>query len=358
MTSWKFYLSPSEAEEAMYQTCAKAKVSIDFEQYIFENDSLGRKFLELFMQKAAAGVHVRLLCDAVGSNSLYSSAALTDVRRSGVRVEFFNRIRPYWRWVHRILEKFLRTHRKLLIVDGRYGLIGGVGIRANKLERRDTHVRVTGPVVAEIASAFDRMWRMAARGKRLFKFYKPIMMADGFTLLTNSPRFHQRFTYHALVKMFRSARKYIYLTTPYFVPDGRLFRALKGAARRGVDVRLIVPNSPDWKMVRFANSSYYARALRAGIRIFEYGPEFIHAKTSVVDDSWACVGSSNLDSLSLLLNYEADLSGTNKDFVAELKLQFLRDLDETKEVIRRVWRRRSFAHKLLEFLVLPLHRIL
>lgn len=355
MTTWKFYLTPDDAKQAMYQACEEAKISIDFEQYIFEDGVWGRKFLELFMKKVESGVRVRLLCDALGSLSLYRSPILAEVKRRGVEVQFFNQI---WPWIYRMFTRFLRTHRKILVVDGKTGLIGGVGVRDYAVERRDTHVRITGPVVTSLAAVFERMWQMTKLGRHIFTFSKPIINNDSFTLLTNSPHRKQRFTYWTLVKMFRTAKKFIYITTPYFVPDWRIFRALKGAARRGVDVQLMVPNSPDWRMVRFANSSFYARALRSGMRIFEYGPDFIHAKTCVIDDAWAYIGSTNIDSLSLLLNYEADIASTDKKFVAELKSHFAGDLIHAKEVYRKVWRRRSFVYKILEFLVLPLHKLM
>lgn len=357
-TTWKFYLTPEEAWEGMYEACEHAKYSIDFEQYIFVDDLVGRRFLDLFIKKAKAGVRVRFLLDAAGSRRIAGTAILDELTAAGVKFQFFNPIYPYWRWVHRLFQKFLRSHRKLLIVDGVYGFAGGVGVRATMAGRRDTHVRLHGPVVDEIAAAFERSWSMTAAGKRIFGFSRPFTTTSEFMLLTNSPKFKQRFTYWTLVRMFRGARKYIYITTPYFVPDWRIFRALKGAARRGVDVRVMVPNSPDWRLVRFGNSSFYSRAMKSGIKIFEFGPEFNHAKTCVIDDSWACVGSTNMDSLSLLFNYEADIASTNKRFIEEMKWQFIEDSKRTTLIEYLAWHHRPFWHKLVEQLVRPLHRFM
>jgi cardiolipin synthase len=353
--SWKFFLTPPEAVQAMYDACSAARVSIDFEQYIIEDNEQGRWFIDVLAQKAAQGVRVRLLCDASGSSSLLGSPTLTAAEKAGVQVRVFNPIKP---WLpHKLLSWFLRDHRKLAVIDGKIGFIGGVNIRMYVNDRRDTHVRIEGPVIEEFQAAFNRIWEKTAIGKRMFAFDRPLVPGV-FTLLTNSPYIHQRFTYWAYVRQIRAAKKYIYITTPYFIPDWRIFRALKGAARRGVDVRIIVPNSPDWKIVRFANTSFYARALRVGIRIMEFGPQFNHAKTCVIDDAWACVGSSNMDSLSLLLNYEADLAGTDSKFVADLKNIFEDDLKQSAEILRRDWRRRPFLHKLLEQLLRPLHRFI
>ncbi len=355
-TRWNFYLSPDAAWEGMYAACEEARFSIDFEQYIFEDDFLGRRFIELLVRKAKAGVRVRLLVDAVGSRSLASSPVLRDTQRAGVRVQFFNPIEPWW--VHKLVSWFLRNHRKLLIVDGSIGFIGGVGIRAQAAGRRDTHVRIEDPVVDEFSSAFEQMWEQTAAGRLLFGFKNPIISDSAFTLLTNSPKFRQRFTYQALLHHIREAKKYVYLTTPYFVPDRRLSRALRGAARRGVEVRLVVPQKSDHAVTDLASRSYFGLALRAGIRIFEYQPGFIHAKTFVIDDSWASVGSSNLDNLSLLFNYEADLASTDLHFIAEVKWQFIEDTKQSVEVVRSEWGRRSVGQKMREFLTWPIHRFL
>ena len=355
-TAWKFYLSPEQTWEGMYQACERARYSIDFEQYIFVDDFLGRRFIELLSEKARHGVRVRLLCDMVGSYSLYRSAALAQLRQSGVHVQFFNPIKPWW--IHELFDWFLRTHRKLLVVDGEYGFIGGVGIHATMRNRRDTHVRLRGPVVDEMASAFETLWKMNEGHHRFIRFARPLTDSSDFTLLTNSPRFRQRFTYWALVRRFRAAKKTIYITTPYFVPDGRVFRALKGAARRGVDVRILLPANPDWRLAYRANRSFYGRALKAGVRFFEYGPDFIHSKTTVVDGAWACIGSSNIDSLSLLFNYEADVASSDKEFVAELTWHFIEDSKSAREIPRATWRLRPVWEKVIEQLVRPLHRFM
>jgi cardiolipin synthase len=355
-TSWKFYLSPDTVWEGMTQACEQARFSIDCEQYIFEDDFLGKRFLELFAEKARKGIRVRLLVDAVGSSGLSGSKELVKAVNAGVKVQFFNPIRPWW--VHQLLDRFLRTHRKLLIIDGEVGFIGGTGIRADASGRRDTNVRICGPVVDEFIAAFEQMWVKTLANKHIFGFKKPFVQDSDFALLTNSPYFRQRFTYWALVERIRAAKKYIYLTTPYFVPDRRLSRALRGAARRGVEVRLVVPNKSDFKITDLATRSYFGLALRAGVRIFKYQPSFIHAKTFVIDDVWASVGSSNLDSLSLMFNYEADLASTDNKFIEEIKWHFIEDSKQCREVLLREWRKRSIWQRLGELLTMPIHRLL
>lgn len=352
-TTWKFYLSPQEAWEGMYKACETAKESIDFEQYIFEDDQLGRRFLELLLRKSKDGVRVRLLADAVGSHSLFVSPILEALQEGGVQVQFFNPIEPWW--VHRLFSRFLRNHRKILVVDTLYGFIGGVGLRENMKNWRDTHLKISGKVVAAMQQAFNRMWEMNKMNKRSFGFVQPEEGNGQFMLLTNSPRRHQRFTYQTLLRQIRGASRYIYLTTPYFIPAPKLFKALQAAARRGVDVRILLPEHSDSHVADVAFHSYFTLALNAGIKIFEYQSGFIHAKTFVVDDEWASVGSSNLDNMSLLLNYEADVASTDTKFVEEVKEQFLDDSKEAHQVVRREWLDRPIADKLLELLTWPLH---
>lgn len=346
--------------------CNDAQVSIDMEQYIFEHDAIGMRFMHLLEEKVKAGVRVRLLCDAAGSSNLFNSVHAAHLLASGMEVLFFNPIKP-WR-INNYSSWFFRDHRKSLIIDSHIGYIGGVGIHQRMHNWRDTQVRIAGPIVHEFNYVFEQMWNRTKEGK-FFRFGKPFFNADitttkpqsltrHFYFLTNSPRFHQRFVYHSLIDAIRSARKYIYLTTPYFVPDLRLVRVLRLAARRGVDVRLIVPDASDHSIVDLATQSYFWIMLKARVKIYLYHDHVLHAKTVVIDDDWASVGSANLDSLSLLLNYEANLVGTNRAFVTELKGHFLSDLQMSREVVFSAWKRRPLIRKLLEAITWPIHKFL
>jgi len=363
---WKIFAYAHEAWESMLDDCRGATASIDLEQYIFEHDAIGKRFADTLEQKAGEGVRVRLLCDMAGSYNFFNSTYAKRLIANGVEVLFFNPIKP-WR-INNYSSWFFRDHRKVLVIDSRIGHIGGVGIHQRMQGWRDTHVRIEGSVVRELGDVFEQMWVRAHEGKK-FKLDSAFRRADDvqlrrsgfarhFYFLTNSPRFHRRFIYHSLLDTIRNSRKRIYLTTPYFVPDLRLVRALRFAARRGVDVRLIVSMASDLPFVDIATRSYFWIMLKAGVRIYLYRDHVLHAKVSITDDDWVSVGSANLDNLSLLLNYEANLVSTDRSFVQRMIDQFNKDLERSSEVFFDAWKRRSWIQKVLEVIMWPIHKFL
>ncbi len=355
-TSWKFFLKSSDAWEAMLADIAGAKICIDIEQYIVGVDATGDMFFELLKRKSKEGVAVRLLCDGAGSFGLLHSVAERELVKCGVKIKFFNSIKP-WR-IHNFSSWFLRDHRKLLLVDKKIGHTGGVGIEKRMENWRDTHARIEGDVVADMQSAYDKMWESTPRHK-FFRFKKRVIPGADFSFSTNAPRFGGRFIYHDILRAIKSAKNYIYFTSPYFVPSLRLFASLIRATRRGVDVRLLLPASSDVKIADIAAGAYFLLAMKAGIKIYLYdNGRTLHAKTAVVDDSWGTVGSANMDNLSMLLNYEGNIVSTNKIFVGEIKAQFLDDLRSAKELSREEWTKRPFFRKVLEFITWPIHQIL
>lgn len=349
-TSWKFFLSSKEAWEEMYAECEKAKQSIDLEQFIFLNDEISNKFADLFVKKAGEGVKIRVLLDAAGSYPVFISSIPRRFKKAGIELRFFNPISP-WRiirlpiWLH-------RDHRKLLLVDGVVAFTGGVGIGDSMASWRDTQVKVTGPVVSDLEQAFHFMWWTAAKD-RFVRVREPRQTEDGFTVLSNAPHFRQRFIHRTLIDVIRSAEKYIYLTTPYFVPDKKFFRVLRLAAKRKVDVRILVPYRSDHPYVDLAANYYFRKALKAGIKIHWYMPEMLHAKTVVVDDNWASVGSSNIDNLSSLFNYELNLISVDMSFVEYVRDHFMKDLQRSHEVTKDEWNMRPWTQKMLEALCAP-----
>lgn len=337
----------------MLADCEAAKETIDLEQYLFLNDAIGRRFADVLMRKAREGVRVRVLLDSGGSFGVYMSSLPEEMQKAGVQVRFFNPISP-WR-VHNILSWYFRDHRKIIVVDGKVGHVGGVCIAEIMADWRDTHLRIEEPVVEEMAEAFERIWsHVTLGGKRSFP--KPMSRSRDFSFLTNSPRLRERFIYRALIDAIRRAESHIYLTSPYFIPDPKFFRVLRRASRRGVDVRLLVSGPSDHPFVDIASHSYYERAFRAGIRIFRYEGRRLHAKTAAVDGRWATVGTTNLDNLSLLFNYEGNIVTTNPEMVSEISEQFAEDLEHSHEVLLREWRRRPMLQKFLEKVMWPFHR--
>jgi cardiolipin synthase len=351
----QFYTKTSDAWVAMLEDIAAAKISIDIEQYIFSIDSIGLQFLDLFQQKVKEGVKIRILCDAVGSWSLYRSTWPERLRDAGIEIKFFNPIRP-WR-VDLFTSNFFRDHRKLLIIDGTIGHIGGVGIQDNMSEWRDTHMRMIGPIVDDMVISYNAIWTRL--GKKFFRHLKHHhVFLKKYNLLTNSPRIRHKHIYQALIANIRNARTYIYLTTPYFIPEIRFYRVLRLAAKRGVDVRLLVPQISDHLFVNHARESYFSLALKSGIRIFVYQPVMLHTKSAAIDDIWATTGSFNLDSLSFYFNHEANISSADPEFITTIKDHFFKDLTQCKEITYEEWVKRPLRKKILELLTWPFHAIM
>lgn len=355
-TEQYFYLHGQETWDAMLTALKNATVSIDLEQYIFANDVIGQKFLEVIRERRAAGVKVRILVDTVGSWFLYNSFMPRTLRGEGIEVRFFNPISP-WR-IGSIFSWFFRDHRKLLIVDNVLAFTGGIGIRDDMASWRDTNVAVSGPIVAEMKHAFEEMWQQTQNKDLMSRIKNARRYVRGFHFLTNAPYWKKRFLYQNIIDAVRNARSSVCLTTPYFIPDRRLRRVLRLARRRGVDVRVLVPKITNRALVGYAGHSYYEKLFKSGVRIFQYTGEFLHAKTAVVDDEWATVGSFNLDSLSFLYNYEANIVSTEKSVVDILRDHFFADLKNAEEINPREWHNRAFSEKVWERLILPLRRFL
>ncbi len=347
--TWRLFRTSGAAWEAMYEDCRRARRSIDFEQYIMADDEVGRRFVNLFRRKARQGVRVRVLLDMFGSLGLYRSLRLpagdnADGHEPAVR--FYNPVRP-WR-IARAFSWSRRDHRKIVVIDSEVGYTGGVCFEARMHAWRDTTVRVHGPVAREMGCAFDRLWR-GEEGRRA----GPDGGGgggggpdgggpdggDSFRFVTNAPHPHRNHVYRELLGRLRAAKAYAYLTTPYFVPNPALFRAMLRAARRGVDVRLLLPENNDVPLIMRVSESYYGRLLRAGARLFLFQGEVLHTKAAVIDDGWATLGSTNLDYLSFFGNHEANLVATEPRFVADMRRDFLADLAGACEVTPEEWYR-------------------
>jgi len=352
---WKLYSNSHDAWESMYADCAEAKKTIDCEMYIFADDNIGQRFLDLFKKKSQEGVHVRLLLDMVGSYPLYISRLPEELQRSGIEVLFFNPVSP-WR-ITNFTSNFFRTHKKLMVIDNGIVHTGGVNIRDDMKNWKDSNVRLQGELAEEASFIFARMWRIVEEGKFL-PFRRSSVYVKNFSFRTNSPHFRQRFIYNELVDVIRNAQKYVYLTTPYFVPDIRLLRVLRLAAKRGVDVRILLPRTSNYYSLDLAAQSYFTLLLKAGVKIFRYDNLMLHSKTAVVDRAWASVGSFNLDSLSLLFNYELNVVSNSEDFAFELQETFLTDLQSAEQVVAEKWYKRSFVRKFLEGVTWPIHKFM
>ncbi len=340
-----------EALGAMYVDIEKAKRSVDLEVFIFDIDEQGELFAKLLADKAKSGLKVRLIVDYAGRPSFVGSTIEKRMREAGVEVAIWNPI-SLWR-ISNFTSWYFRDHRKMLIIDGKVGYTGGVNIRGASYFRRDTQVRITGQVLEQISLAFARMWQNYEEGQ--FSPFGKAPEEDGFYFLTNSPHRRERHILREVMSKVRRAKTRAYLTAPYFVPSLRFFRRILSAARRGVDVRVIVPGLSDRRIADLAAQSYFTIMLKAGVRVYRYNKPYLHAKTIVIDDTWSMVGSFNLDNLSFLYNYEASLISTRADFAYELAGHFEQDLLNCQEILHDIWIKRPFASKVAEALTWPFH---
>ena len=338
---------------SMLAAIRAAKKTINLEFYIYWDGEVGRTFAEALAERARAGVKINVILDAVGSAPM-SHELILFLQRNGVSIEWYHPLRWY------TLSRFNhRTHRKTLIIDGEIGFSGGFGIADEWLgdadakdHWRETVVRVEGPAVTQMQFAFMDNW-VKSRGELLTGLdYFPQIgpRADVLAqVLKSSPSEGSSAVKLLYIVSIVSATTSIYISNAYFVPDRDTMRALEGAVRRGVDVRVIVPGEIiDVPIVRQASRWQYERLLRRGIRLFEYQPTMMHAKTMVVDGIWSTIGSSNFDDRSFRLNDEVNVNIYDEGIAAQMEQMFYEDLARSEEVTSRRWLKRPLFDKVKE----------
>ncbi|MDP3962718.1 MAG: phospholipase D-like domain-containing protein [bacterium] len=352
-TSWKTYTANPKAWKAMLQACENAEESIDLEQFIFMADEIGNKFIEVCTRKAREGVKVRFLWDAAGSFTFFGSSMVEDLKNKGIELVFFKTLFPGFFTIHDYRSWYFRNHRRTLVIDGKTGFTGSICISKEMKEWRDTHVKIEGPVVEDMKKAFERMLDRA-HGKRVPRRI-PEKRSGGvdheFEYITNTPMGRNRRLYNRIVEALRNADKYIYITTPYFVPTHRIARILRQAAHHGVDVKIIIPEKSDYPIVDLGARTFFHSLLWSGVKIYLYKGKMMHSKTVVVDDKWASVGTLNIDHISLLYNFEANLVTKNRHFAEELSSHFAHDLQSSQEITYEEWKNISFVKKIVLFFV-------
>ncbi len=348
-TNWKLYYANKEAWYEMLHDCANAKKSIVLEQFIFVNDEFGQKLINVCAERAAIGVNVKFLWDAAGSFTFFGTNIAEDLKKKGIELVFWRTLIPSYFTVPNFRSWYLRNHRRTLVIDEKIGYTGSLCVNNKMKSWRDTNVRVEGEIAEEMSNAFDRMWHRANKMKNL----PPRIHVDDteFRYVTNYPAPGKRHVYSDLIEAIRNARHYIYITTPYFVPTHKLAHTLKKAAERGVDVRIIIPEKSDYYAVDLGARAFFYTLLESGVRIFLFTGNMIHSKSTVIDGNWATIGSMNLDSVSLLYNFEANIVTSNTALAEELSAYFVRDIQESQEVIFFDWKNRFFIEKIPEILI-------
>ncbi len=340
---------------AMLEAIRNAKDSVNFEVYIFEPDEVGRRFMEAFKERARAGIEVRLLLDGFGGIKM-TKRYRDELQEAGVLV---SRFRPVG--LRNLVRFYRRTHRRAIVIDGRIGFTGGAAVSrkwkgnvGNPHEWRDSMTQVTGPMVAGIQSAFATNWVYCTgeviAGPRFFPTVERGPGPSGLSVVSSPSDALQPIRLLFWVS-YINARQRLWICNSYFIPDARLRGAVIDRARGGVDVRVLVPgNHTDAVPVQWAGRSYYEELLSAGVRIFEYQPAMMHAKTAVVDGAWSVVGSANLDERSMELNEENVLGIADREFAGRVEQGFAEDLTRSREILLPQWRQRSIFRRGMEAL--------
>ncbi|MEP7371479.1 MAG: cardiolipin synthase [Nitrosospira sp.] len=347
-------LNGDEIFPAMLKAIRSAEKTITFETFIYWSGNIGKEFADTLSDKARQGVRIHILLDWVGSQKMEESY-IQEMRDAGVEVEKYHR--PTWRTWRRLNN---RTHRKILVVDGRIGFTGGVGIadewngHAQGPDNwRDTHYRIEGPVVAQLQAAFTDNWTKVKGNVLHSGEYFP-------ELKENGPHFAQVFkssteggaeSMHLMYLLsIAAAQESIHLSMAYFVPDVLARDAIVAALKRGVTIQIILPGRYiDQTLVRSASRGTWGSLLEAGAEIFEFQPTMFHCKVLIVDKQWVSVGSTNFDNRSFKLNDEANLNVYDQQFAQRQLVDFRRDLARARQITFQEWKNRPWKEKAWEY---------
>lgn len=340
--------------EAELQALREARSSINLEAYIFQKGEVTRRFLEVLTERARAGVEVRLVLDWVGSFTSWDSY-FKDLTDAGGRVAWYHPLE--WKTVARFNN---RTHREIIVIDGRVAFVGGAGFadhwlipRKHHPRWRDTMFRVEGDAVSSLQGTFSENWLEASgeilSGGDFFPLCEATSRASAL-VVNSSPSVgrstHARMLYQTLLA---SARKSVLITTPYFLPDRSARHEMVRALGRGVEVEIITPGPKTDHTITYRTSRrLYGDLLKAGAKIYEYQASMMHAKTLVVDGVWSVVGSTNFDNRSFGLNDEVNLAVYDPELAGRIAKDFARDRAEARAVTHGEWRRRAVAERLHE----------
>jgi cardiolipin synthase len=347
---------------AMLEAIRGATRSVNLECYIFHAGRIAEQFIDALTERARNGVNVTIVVDAIGSLTLWGKP-VKRLRAAGCRIQSYQAVR--WYSLYRINN---RTHRELLIVDGKTAFVGGAGVAdwwafpRGKRSRpwRDTMARVEGPVVAALQGVAAENWLECCGEILTGPDFFPDLTPEGETtafVVKSSPSDRATASRVAFQLLIEGTDQALRIATPYFLPDRALRRALVAMAGRGVEISVIVPGrATDQHWVRLASRRMWGELLRAGVRIFEYRPAMIHAKVMIVDDLWCVLGTTNIDNRSFEHNDEVNLAMRDSGVAARLLQDYARDLASSDEITLDRWKKRPLWEKVVEPFVWILER--
>lgn len=338
---------------AMLEAIKLAEKTITFETFIYWSGNIAKEFSNALCERAKAGVKVHIILDWLGSKKI-DQDMIDVMKRSGIFVEHYHPVR--WYNMTRINN---RTHRKILVIDGKIGFTGGVGIAdqwlgnaEDKDHWRDSHFKVEGPVVNQLQAAFMDNWNTTNTHVLHGEEYFPDCEKNGESLaqvFKSSPEEGSSSVRLMYLYSVAHAKKKIQIANAYFVPDSHLRAIFIEAAHKGIEIEVLVPGAHvDTHIARLASRHSWGELLSAGIKIYEYGPTMFHCKYMIVDGLWMSVGSTNMDNRSFRLNDECNLNIIDKKWVGEFTQIFELDKNQSKQVTLEAWKNRSVVNKILE----------
>jgi len=357
----------NETFPAMLKAIRSAQHSITYMQFVYEDGAIAEEFAEAFAERCRAGVPVKLLIDSRGGNKMPKE--IPELwQKAGCDLQWFRRIRLFqfitpWE----LLAYNYRNHRRILVIDGKVGFTGGHGVKETwtgdgrtDQHWRDTDIKTEGPIVQQLQAAFVESWRETTDemlgGDAYFPVLKPV--GKSFAQVVKSSPYggtHQSYLLYLLA--ISAAQKSVFITNPYFVPDDRLKEALIAAAARGVRVVVLGPGQGkiDWTLVYRASRRGFGPLLQGNVEIYEFQGALLHAKTMVVDGTWALVGTTNLDNRSFALNEEINMVAYDRDIASQLEHAFIDDLSYSQKLDYATWAARPWREKVFEVFTIPIN---
>ena len=360
----KTYINGEDKFRDLFNDIRAAKSFIHIEYYIFRYDDLGKALIRELHEKTKDGVEVRLVIDGMGSKRI-TKKIIKEIESYGIKMAiFFPGVLP-----HINTRINYRNHRKIVVIDGKIGYVGGFNVGNEYVNKgkqfkfwRDTHIRVKGEAVNELNKRFILDWDYAAdenMGNMSMYFPNPDVVGNvGMQIVSSGPDHMEEYIKNSYMKIINNAKNYVYIQTPYLVPDSPMMEALKISALSGVDVRIIVPGAPDHFFMEWILSANIGLLIEYGIKIYRYGNGFIHSKTIVADGEVCSIGTANLDIRSFKLNFEVNAFIYNETVAKEQEKIFLDDQLKSKLVTKEEYYKRSRSLKIKESLIRLLAPIL
>ncbi|MDE5901333.1 MAG: cardiolipin synthase [Muribaculaceae bacterium] len=358
----RFFSDGTSKFEALLADLKGARTSILLQYYIFEDDRIGRQIADVLIERARSGVNVMVIYDHVGSFKV-KPVFYRRMKDAGVRIY------PFFKVVFPLFSSRInwRNHRKLTVIDGRIGYIGGMNIADRYIDGgsdfgvwRDLHARITGPAVRSLEHSFAVDWNFMGH---------PLIVSDyipeagegvdaSVQIVTSGPMDQWNNVAHVFLRAIGSARRRVYIQTPYFLPTESLLKALQNAALSGLDVRVNIPIRSDSMLLVHASRSYVSECLKAGVKFYFFEPGMLHSKLLIVDDDFASMGSTNFDFRSFEHNFEANMMIYSREANAELTAIFMADLKQSRRVTSAEWKSRGLLQRTVESVVRLLSPIL